>query len=116
MAVGLDAMIIPNFIMPGVNVPIEIGTFGEKDHPSGWDSVANLATSPDGKLIIIVDHKLSDIWFTGKDHNQDGLADAAWLFGSLTDPGAEGTGIYFSKDPKKMFVNIQHSVKPDGDA
>ncbi|MBT4145602.1 MAG: hypothetical protein HOE45_01755 [Gammaproteobacteria bacterium] len=42
--------------MPGVNVPIEIGTFGEKDHPSGWDSVANLATSPDGKLIIIVDH------------------------------------------------------------
>ncbi len=43
-------------------------------------------------------------------------ADLAWLFGSLTDPDAEGTGIYFGKDPKTMFVNVQHSAAEDGDA
>ena len=31
------------------------------------------------------------------------------LFASLKDTGAEGTGIYFGKDPKTLFVNIQHS-------
>ena len=35
---------------------------------------------------------------------------------SLTDPEAEGTGIYFGKDPKVMFVNVQHSTVDDGDA
>ena len=116
LAVDLDSLIVSNFIMPGVNVPVEIGKPGDADHQTGWDSVDNLATSPDGKLIIIEDNKPSDIWFAGKDHDKDGMADAVWLFGSLTDPKAEGTGIYFGKDPKTMFVNIQHSANPDGDA
>jgi secreted PhoX family phosphatase len=38
------------------------------------------------------------------------------LFASLSDPGAEGTGIYWGKDPHTMFVNVQHSAAPDGDA
>ena len=116
LAVDLATMIVSNFIMPGVNVPVEIGRPGDEDHQSGWDSVDNLAASPDGKLIIIEDNKPSDIWFAGKDHDKDGMADEVSLFGSLTDPGAEGTGIYFGKDPKTMFVNIQHSANPDGDA
>jgi secreted PhoX family phosphatase len=33
------------------------------------------------------------------------------LFASLKDDGAEGTGIYFGKDPKTLFVNIQHPDK-----
>ncbi len=115
LAVDLNAMIVTNFIMPGVNVPVEIGKPGQEGHQSGWDSVDNLATSPDGKLIIIEDNTPSDIWIASKDHDKDGMADNVWLFGSLTDPGAEGTGIYFGKDPKTMFVNIQHSANPDGD-
>jgi hypothetical protein len=39
-----------------------------------------------------------------------------WLFASLSDPSAEGTGIYFGKDPKTLFINIQHSAEDDGDA
>ena len=58
----------------------------------------------------------SDIWFAGKDHDEDGGADTTWLFASLSDPGAEGTGIYFGKDPKTLFVNVQHSAADDGDA
>jgi secreted PhoX family phosphatase len=38
------------------------------------------------------------------------------LFASLTDPGAEGTGIYFNPlDPSTLYVNIQHSAADDGD-
>ena len=48
--------------------------------------------------------------------DNDGAADGVWLFGSLSDPGAEGTGIYFGKDPQTLFVNVQHSAADDGDA
>lgn len=75
-----------------------------------------LAESPDGKLIIVEDNVPSDIWFAGKDHDNDGMADGVWLFGSLSDRGAEGTGIYFGKDPKTLLVNLQHSAADDGDA
>jgi uncharacterized protein len=116
LAIDLNSLQVSNFIMPGVNVPVEIGKPGEVGHQSGWDSVDNLATTPDGKLVIIEDNSPSDIWVAGKDHDQDGMADQVWLFGSLTDYSAEGTGIYFGKDPKIMFVNIQHSQENDGDA
>jgi secreted PhoX family phosphatase len=32
------------------------------------------------------------------------------LFASLRDPEAEGTGIYFGRDPHTLFVNVQHSA------
>lgn len=83
---------------------------------TGFDGPDNLAQTPDGKLIIIEDNVPSDIWIADKDRDKDGVADNVWLFASLTDPGAEGTGIYFGKDPKTMFVNVQHSVVDDGDA
>ena len=45
-----------------------------------------------------------------------GVADSVELFASLSDYGAEGTGIYFSPhDPKTLYVNIQHSKEQDGD-
>jgi len=116
ISVNLQTMQVADFVKGGMNAPLEIGKPGDENFQSGLDNPDNLAESPDGKLIIIEDNKPSDIWFAGKDHNGDGAADAVWLFGSLTDPGAEGTGIYFGKDPKTLFVNIQHSEAEDGDA
>ena len=116
ISINLGTMKVSNFVKPGMNAPIEIGKPGDEIFQSGLDNPDNLAESPDGKLIIIEDNKPSDIWFAAKDHDGDGAADAVWLFGSLTDPNAEGTGIYFGKDPKTMFVNVQHSAAEDGDA
>jgi len=65
----------------------------------------------------IEDNKPSDIWVASKDTNDFGAAKEVELFGSLTDPGAEGTGIYFSPtDPHTLYVNVQHSAADDGDA
>ncbi len=116
LAIDLASLQVSNFIKPGVNAPIEMGKPGDEGFQTGMDSVDNLGTTPDGKLMIIEDNKPSDIWIADKDHDKDGMADNVWLFGSLSDPGAEGTGIYFGKDPKTLFVNIQHSAAEDGDA
>lgn len=116
LSVNLDSMVVSNFIKPGVNAPIEMGKPGQEGFQTGMDSVDNLGTTPDGKLMIVEDNKPSDIWIADKDHNGDGMADNVWLFASLSDPGAEGTGIYFGKDPKTLFVNVQHSASDDGDA
>lgn len=116
LAINLWSLEVSNFVKPGMNVPVEIGRPGDAGFQTGFDNPDNLAQSPDGKLIIIEDNVPSDIWFAGKDHDNDGAADNVWLFGSLADPGAEGTGIYFGKDPKTLFVNVQHSAVDDGDA
>jgi len=108
IAVNLNTMMITDFVKPGVNAPLESG------NDTGFDNPDNLAQTPDGKLIIIEDNIPSDIWIA-QDDNKDGQADGVWLFASLTDPKAEGTGIYFGQDPHTMFVNIQHSVIDDGD-
>jgi uncharacterized protein len=81
----------------------------------GLDNPDNLAEAPNGDLVIVEDNVPSDIWFAGKDLDGDGAADAVHLFASLSDPGAEGTGIYFGKGPKTLYVNVQHSAAPDGD-
>jgi hypothetical protein len=69
--------------------------------------------------MIVQDNVPSDSWFAGKEHDNDGAADGVWLFGSPSDPGAGGTGIYFGKGPKTLFVvNVQQSavttMKPPG--
>ena len=101
-------MIVSDFVKPGVNVSVE------SKGVTGFDNPDNLAETPDGKLVIIEDNIPSDIWIA-QDDNKDGVADSVWLFASLTDPKAEGTGIYFGQDPHTMFVNIQHSVIDNGD-
>jgi len=116
LAVNLENMKVTNFVKPGVNVAVEIGKPGEEDHQTGFDSIDNLAESPDGRLIMIEDNKPSDIWFASTKTNKLGASKKVELFSSLTDPGAEGTGIYFSPtDPKTLYVNIQHSAAEDGD-
>jgi len=117
ISLDLESMKVRNFVKADVNVPVEIGKPGEEGHQSGFDSVDNLAETPDGRLMMIEDNKPSDIWVAGKKVNKFGAAKKVSLFASLTDPGAEGTGIYFSPfDPKTLYVNIQHSAADDGDA
>jgi len=115
LAINLKTMAVTNFIQPGLNAPIEIGKPGDSHFQSGLDNVDNLAATPDGHLMLIEDNKPSDIWIAEKDNDGDGKADGLRLFASLTDPGAEGSGIYFGRDPNTLFVNIQHSARKDGD-
>lgn len=114
LAVNLDSMVVTNFVKPGVNVPVEIGNPTTEGNQTGFDGPDNLAQTPDGKLVIVEDNTASDIWIA-IDNDNDGVADSVNLFASLTDYAAEGTGIYFGKDPKVMFVNVQHSQEADGD-
>jgi secreted PhoX family phosphatase len=117
IALNMNSMQVTNFVKPGLNAPVEIGKPGDTSHQTGFDSVDNLAEAPNGDLIMIEDNKPSDIWFASTAKvNQYGASKKVKLFASLTDPGAEGTGIYFSPtDPHTLYVNIQHSAAADGD-
>ena len=99
-----DTPVVDYFIKQGVNAPIESGA------QPGFHKPDNLAKGPDGRLWIVEDNKPSDIWVASPDHNNDGQADKVELFGLLSTTGAEASGIYFGLDPRKLFVNIQHSA------
>lgn len=116
ISINLKTLTVANFIKPGINVPVEIGKPGKKNFQSGWDSIDNLAQTADGKLVAIEDNSPSDIWIATTDTTQQGASKGVWHFASLSDPRAEGTGIYFGKDSHTLFVNVQHSAAPDGDA
>ncbi|MEW8496266.1 MAG: hypothetical protein AB2604_20895 [Candidatus Thiodiazotropha taylori] len=48
--------------------------------------------------------------------NKLGASGRVSLFASLSDPQAEGSGIYFNPhDASVLYVNIQHSAAADGD-
>jgi hypothetical protein len=116
IAVDLQTMRVSNFVKPGINVPVEIGAPGEDGHQTGFDSIDNLAEAPNGDLVMIEDNSPSDIWIASQDTNQFGASQKVSLFASLTDPDAEGTGIYFNPhDDSVLYVNIQHSASADGD-
>lgn len=116
LAINLNTMRVSNFVKPGVNVPVELGAPGDADYHTGFDNVDNLAEAPNGDLVIIEDNKPSDIWFASRKMDAFGASVKVKLFASLTDPGAEGTGIYFSPlDPDTLYVNVQHSEAADGD-
>ena len=116
IAINLETMAVTDFVKPGVNIAVEIGKPGEPGYQTGFDSIDNLAEAPNGDLVMIEDNKPSDIWFASTETNQFGASKEVHLFASLTDPKAEGTGIYFSPtDPKTLYVNVQHSAAADGD-
>lgn len=116
LSVDLDTMEVVNFVKPGVNVAVEIGSPGNADYATGFDNVDNLAEAPNGDLVMIEDNVPSDIWFASSRTNDFGASVKVKHFASLTDAGAEGTGIYFSPlDPDTLYVNIQHSAADDGD-
>lgn len=116
IAINLKTTKVTNFVKAGVNVPVEVNRPGQDGFQTGFDSVDNLAESPDGRLIMIEDNVPSDIWFASTKTDEFGYSRNVDLFASLSDPEAEGTGIYFSPtDPRTLYVNIQHSANPDGD-
>lgn len=98
--------VVRNFVKAGLNVPVESRAAGI----TGLRNPDNLAKGADGKLWIVEDNVPSDIWVAQPDKDGDGASDGVHLFASLKDNAAEGTGIYFGKDPRTLFVNIQHSV------
>lgn len=101
-----DVPTVSYFVAHGVNV-------GKEDRPAGVTGLRNpdnLASGPDGRLWIIEDNVPSDIWVAEPDRDGDGYSDGVRLFASLKDNQAEGTGLYFGKNPGELFVNIQHSA------
>ena len=115
IALDLSAMTVTDFVKPGVNVPREPLSGDGVVGWAGFDNPDNLAESPDGRLVIVEDKAPSDIWFADPDANGDGFADRLLLFASLSDPGAEASGIYFRPGDPALLVNIQHSAANDGD-
>jgi len=111
IAINLSTNVLTSFIEAGVNVPFE----NAAANVTGLNNPDNLAEGPDGALWVVEDNVPSDIFRAGKDKNHDGYADTVELFASLVDPEAETTGIYFGKNPKELFVNIQHPAKPQAD-
>lgn len=109
LAVSLDETPSVKYVVAaGKNAPIE----NQATNATGFAKVDNLASGPDGKLWMVEDNDFSDIWVydpASKDANNDGYQDGVHLFASLKDKSAEGTGIYFGKDPHTLFVNVQHS-------
>jgi len=109
MAIQLgDKPVVSYVVAAGKNAPVEDQAAGI----TGFKGPDNLANGPDGKLWIVEDNAFSDIWVydpRSKDANKDGYRDGVHLFASLKDKPAEGTGIYFGKDPHTLFVNVQHS-------
>lgn len=107
LAIALgDKPVVSDFVKAGVNVPVENKAAGV----TGFRNPDNLANGPDGTLWIVEDNVPSDIWVATPDRDRDGVSDRVQLFASLKDSEAEGTGIYFGKDPHTLFVNIQHSA------
>jgi uncharacterized protein len=95
-------------VASGKNTPFE----NHATATTGFAKVDNLANGPDGKLWMVEDNDYSDIWVfdpRSADANGDGYRDGVHLFASLKDKPAEGSGIYFGKDPHTLYVNVQHS-------
>ncbi len=111
VAIDLRRNVLSGFVQAGVNAPVE----NRDANVTGFRSPDNLAQGPDGRLWIVEDNFASDIWVAGQDSNRDGVADKVELFASLKDPEAEISGIYFGKDPKTLFFNVQHPAKPNAD-
>jgi secreted PhoX family phosphatase len=104
--------VVKYLVAPGKNVAFETRPVNGAGGVTGFKSPDNLAVSRDGKLWIVEDNDWSDIWVVdpdGKDENEDGYPDQVSLFASLKDRPAEGTGIYFGRDPHTLFINVQHS-------
>ncbi len=105
VAIDLNKKVLSSFVQAGSNVPVEDAGAGV----TGFNGPDNLAQGPDGALWIVEDNYLSDVWVAGQSKN--GTAVAVEQFASLRDPGAEISGIYFGKDPKTLFLNVQHPDK-----
>ncbi len=53
LALDLTTLVVSNYVMPGINVPVEVGVPGDANFSSGMDNPDNLAESPDGSLGLL---------------------------------------------------------------
>lgn len=113
LAVELGKRPSASFVVAaGKNVPFEVQPSATRAGVTGFARVDNLANGPGGTLWMVEDNDFSDIWVydpKAADVDGDGYRDGVALFASLKDRQAEGSGIYFGKDPHTLFVNVQHS-------
>ncbi len=111
VAIDLRKQVLSSYVLAGDHAPVEDAGAGQ----TGFNNPDNLAQGPDGRLWIVEDNFMSDIWVADQDKNKDGSADGVAQFASLVDSGAEISGIYFGKDPRTLFFNVQHPDKPQAD-
>jgi len=91
-----DEAYVSNFVREGVNV-------------TGLANPDNLALDHQGNLYIAEDNGPGDIWVARAVGGGEEVASEVVRFASLTDCAAEPTGIYFDKNGKTLFVNVQHA-------
>ena len=95
---------VSDYVRRGVNAPAD---FNNPD---------NLALDKNGNLYITEDTTTPpgmDIWVAIADHGNAGSALETVRFASLTDCGAEPSGIYFDQSGRTLFVNVLHRSGPD---
>jgi hypothetical protein len=107
----------------GENLVLKVQLMGDHAYVSnfisgvpGFDFPDNLALSPSGDLFVAEDPSQvpvgDDLWAaaTGPD-----VATDVVRFASLQDCVAEGSGIYFDRNGKTLYVHVQHASWEGGD-
>ena len=94
-----DAAFVSDFVREGVNV-------------TGLGNPDNVALDHQGNLYIAEDNGPGDIWVARVRGGGELVASEVVRFASLTDCSAEPTGIYFDRDGKTLWVNVQHAGGP----
>lgn len=102
---GTENPVVHYFVKPGRNVAAE----NSRLRQTGFRNPDNLANGPDGRLWVSEDNAPGDIWVADPDRDGDGYSDRVELFASLRDEGGEPSGIYFGRNPARLFLSIQHS-------
>ena len=91
-----DQAFVSNYVQGGVNA-------------IGFEDPDNVALDPQGNLWITEDRAAGDIWMARGASGNGILPAEVVRFASLSDCAAEPTGIYFDKNGKTLFVNVQHA-------
>jgi len=107
----------------GESLVLKVQLMGDRAYVSnfisgiaGFEFPDNLALSPSGDLFVAEDPSSvpvgDDIWAaaTGPD-----IATEVVRFASLQDCTAEGSGIYFARNGKTLYVHVQHAGWEGGD-
>ena len=81
------------------------------------ESPDGLAMDADGRIYIVEDEAPGDVW-AAVDDDGDGVAEGIGRWASLSTPGTEPSGLYFSPfDPNVAYINVMHpdSRPPEDD-
>jgi secreted PhoX family phosphatase len=84
--------------------------------PLDFTNPDNLALDKNGNLFITEDTVTPpgmDIWVAIPDQGQHATARETVRFATLTDCGAEPSGLYFDKTGTTLYVNVLHRSGPD---